>query len=145
LYITLYLKYVTNFKPQSQILNYKKKHNKKIFTKNFFIIFLIYEYFSKKYENVRYSSTCLPIKVGGVSFLRAPNRSKSSQILLTLSRYVILITFKIYKLPYQSPTITTNFLVFFFKKNFASLKFFESNIFFNQYLRILIYYNYNLK
>jgi len=142
LYITLYFKYITNFKPQ---LSYVNNCNSKIFTKNFIIIFLILEYFSKKWGGLGFSYICLPLKTKPVVFLRAPNRSKSSQISLTLIRYSILLTLKISKLGSFVFKITPQFINFYLKSRFRGIRFFESNYFYNQNIKFLINYNYNLK
>jgi hypothetical protein len=145
LLIKICFKYITNFAPQIYFYNEQLFLKKKIFTKNFFIIFLLLEYISKKNNVCSTKIILLPIKNKSISYLRSPNRSKSSQVSIKIKKYRILtiIKFNLIDLSKLSSKIT--FIIFFFKKNFEKFKFFESNNLLLNNLKIEANYNYNLK
>lgn len=144
MYCTLYFKYITNFTPNIQLNNTANPSNKKLFTKNFFLIYLISEYLSKSSNLNKFSIVCMPIKTKSISILRAPNRSKSSQISLKLKRYKILLSIQYSLINFLKINYALRFLVLFFKKTYKTLSFFESSVLYIQNLKVTIKYNYNL-
>jgi len=146
LYFKLNLKYLTNFTPNFQNNYLLKKFKKKIFCKNFFLLLLIFEYYWKKSKNLKIRVSYLPLNSKKFTFLRAPNRSKSSQITLKLQRYSIKITFEILNFKVdEDVSLNPKFIVFFFKKIYQNIRFFESNLLINNQINLRYKYNYNLK
>ena len=141
-YIFINIKFITNFKPY---LFSKTKTNlfKKniIYCKKFFILFLILEYFlyNKKYSKKHsLSFFCIKKKLNKLTFLRTANRAKSSQVNLTLARYIICIKIIYFlnnlltsKPPLKKFIYLLNYFLNFFK-------FSESNIFYIHSLSILL-------
>ena len=90
------------------------------------------------------SVVCIPIKSPNISFLRSPNRSKSSQILLKSPKYKILILINLPIINTKSIHTTPTFIIFLIKKGVREFKFFETNNLFLKNLKIYLKYNYNL-
>lgn len=145
MYLKVFIKYSTNITPQNYLTKQNLTIKNKIFLKNFFIILLIFDYLSNKDKLLKIKVVYLPIKNKTISFLRAPNRSKSSQITLKTQKYKIIVMFFLKKI---KPLIKLNkphFIVFLLKKKYFKFKFFESSNLLIENLKIYFNYNYNLK
>ena len=141
----MYLKYITNFPIKSYFSTNGLSRDKRIFCKNFFILVLFLEYISFKKRSVTFKYVCLPSKKSSTSFLRAPNRAKSSQVLLSTQKYFLLFVMT-YRFSASEVTYTNiDFFIFLLRKKIKCTEFFESSNFFYSSLRIFITYNYNLK
>jgi hypothetical protein len=135
--------YVTNFQPNSNIETITKVNNKgvvknnKIFCKNFIIfIILIRRLFKKKTPTVFIK----PTYKNTYNILRAPYKNKISKHQICLSRFFIVVSFK---LKFSNKLNLSNlasvfFLVKFLKKFYS---FFETNISY-QHKSILSFYFY---
>jgi hypothetical protein len=127
LYVKISIKYSTNFVPQiynpcqNQIKTLRGAE--KVFTKNFFITYIILEYLSEKYLECSFKLLCLPTKHSVLVFLRAPNRSKGSQILLKTRQYKLLLILTL-PLKYQ---VSATLLLAFFYRCWMGFQFFETN------------------
>lgn len=142
--IQISLKYNSNFTPKYKNLdNYIIKKNSKIFCKNFFFFFLILEYFylKKTINKVIFKIFCLGIKKKKLTFLRSPNRAKSSQVNLTIPRYIIL--FKL-KFNYNQNIFIKNKkqLIHYICVLNNNFNFFESNILNLISIKINLHYKY---
>lgn len=139
------LHYVTNFQPNSNIETLSKVTNKgvfknnKIFCKNFIIFIILIKQLFKKTSPVvfikpKYSNT--------YNILRAPYKNKISKHQICLSRYFIVVSFKL-KFNHHFLVDNLNSLFFFFNflKRFYS--FFETNISYQHKSIIYFYFYFN--
>lgn len=124
------LQYVTNFQPNSNIEVLTKATNKglfknnKIFTKNFIIfIILIRRLFKKGTPTVFIK----PTYTNTYNILRAPYKNKISKHQVCLSRFFIVVSFKLKLINFVFFKNTSGliFLINFLKKFYS---FFETNI-----------------
>lgn len=133
--------YTTNFKPK--YLNNNKLYNNSIYCKKFLLFFIILEYLikkSNKNRQISFKLVTLPKQKTLVKLLRAPNRSKKSQLSLYILRFKILICLNFLSkgLMYiKNHTKVLEFLIQICKK----LKFFESNILLLHSLKVRVGYN----
>lgn len=124
------LYYYLNYKPLFQ--NNKNIVNKKlIYSKNFFIFFLILETLFKKQTDIGDTKNNVSIKIlkknnKSITFLRAPNKYKKAQIKLELLRYEIKFTFRLI----LSWEIQKKFILDFIRFLFNFYLYFESTLFF---------------
>lgn len=147
--IKLSLKYHTNFTPNTNIYQNILKKKKKIYCKNIFFFFLIFEYLFKKKTPLKDQSTlklfCLKKKKKPITLLRAPNRSKTAQINLVNTQYILLISFLFSGTTFSkiqaSPTLLIKIFCFFIK----NFNFFESNTLLLSSLKANIKYQYLIK
>lgn len=135
------LQYVTNFQPNSNIEKIAKVTNKgvfknnKIFCKNFIIfIILIKQLFGKKTPTIFIK----PSYKNTYNILRAPYKNKISKHQICLSRFFIVVSFKVrFNMFINIDNLNYLFGVINFLKNFYS--FFETNIIY-QHKSILIFF-----
>jgi len=139
--LSISLHYVTNFQPNSNIETLTKVNNKgvvknnKIFCKNFIIfIVLIKRLFKKKTPTVFIK----PTYKNTYNILRAPYKNKISKHQVCLSRFFIVVSFK---LKFSETILLSNITSLFFVLNFLKkfYSFFETNITY-QHRSILTFY-----
>lgn len=137
----------------SQILLKKKK----IYCKNIFLLFLVFEYFLNKVTNAsekiptKVAVFCIKLNRTSLGLLRAPNRSKTAQISLKREQYLLLLTIRRqahgaeYLATRQEHTIQNPTTVVKINKMvFSRFKFFESNILQLQSVKLMFPYNFTL-
>lgn len=157
---TLILRYHTNFTlNQHTKTNYlqtitQQKLKKKIYCKNFFFLMLILEFLHSCNTNngaqnrhipgvyTKHKIVCHVFKKQTLTYLRAPNRAKSSQVSLMLPRYVIALKICFYNIKTLSfisnPIVTINYLLVLQKQ----FNFFETNLLNLISLKILLKYHF---
>lgn len=160
---TLVLRYNTNFMlNQCDKTNYlqvpiQNKLKKKIYCKNFFFLILILEFLQsyniKSNLNdqqtqgvcIKHKIVCNTVKKQTLTYLRAPNRAKSSQVSLNLPRYVVTLKICfIGALPTKfilNPMVITNYFLILQKQ----FNFFESNLLNLMSLKVFLKYSYKGK
>lgn len=149
--VKLVLRYNTNFTLNKYTkVNYintltQQKLNKKIYCKNFLFLFLLLEflyYKTKEKTFITYSVISNSKKKHKLTYLRAPNRAKSSQVNLLLPRYVINLHIKLVLTSLKQNVLNINNLITYlliFQKQF---NFFESNLLNLTAFKVMLKYHY---
>ena len=117
--------YIINYKPlfiYKNFININSKNN--IYCKNFFLFFLLLEFLK---NNSKIKLKIMKKNFKSISFLRAPNKFKKSQVKLVLTRYKI----EFYLEKFYFFDIKNNKILFYFINYlFYYYYFFESTLFF---------------
>lgn len=141
--INISINYITNFKPSknfSEGYTFLKNKNNIILCKHFIVFFYLMKFILKKNSSLRIFFKPRRRKIE--TLLRPPYRHKISRHQITLSRYLLVVSFYT-KLNNAVCLSNNNQLFFIISEISKSFNFFETNICYTNSIKIKIPFYFN--